>query len=111
MAQPSEPQPPEQGTAGGHWDTEPRACGERVVWRAETTAAGSCAGSAPSTWTGAQLGWDNAGRLLSWQHVPGASPSSPSSTDASASAYDGEGTRVWQQSVTPRGGGGGGTTT
>ncbi len=60
------------------------------------TSATTCAGSQP---TGAQLSYDNEGRLIAWQNVP----SSPTST--AAYLYDGEGNRVEQQTTQ------GGTTT
>jgi RHS repeat-associated protein len=52
------------------------------------TGASTCAGGAP---TGAQLAYDNEGRLASWQ----SSPTAPSSTDGFL--YDGQGQRVAQQ--------------
>jgi YD repeat-containing protein len=52
------------------------------------TSSSTCAG----TQTGAQLTYDNEGRLLHWQNAP----TSPTST--ADFAYDGEGNRVGQQS-------------
>lgn len=52
------------------------------------TSTMTCAGGTP---TGAQLSYDNEGRLSAWQNAP----SSPSTT--AADLYDGEGNRVEQQ--------------
>jgi hypothetical protein len=52
------------------------------------TSATTCAGGSP---TGAVLGFDNEGRLSTWQDTP----SAPTTTDAFL--YDGEGQRVVQQ--------------
>lgn len=59
-----------------------------MLCRAPSSAT-TCAG----THTGAQLAYDNEGRLTSWQNAPTA----PTSTDAFL--YDGEGQRVLQQST------------
>jgi RHS repeat-associated protein len=61
------------------------------------TSATTCAGGSP---TGAQLSYDNEGRMTGWQNAP----SSPSTTDSFL--YDSEGNRVAQQAIQ-----GGSTTT
>jgi RHS repeat-associated protein len=66
------------------------AVGDMTCRAPDTTT--TCAGTA----TGAQLGYDNEGRLASWQNAP----SSPTTTDSFL--YDGAGTRV-EQSVTVNG--------
>ena len=58
-----------------------------MICRAPTSSA-TCAGSSP---TGAQLTYNAAGRVTSWQNAP----SSPTTTDGFL--YDGEGQRVEQQ--------------
>jgi RHS repeat-associated protein len=60
-----------------------------MTCRAPTTAT-TCTGSTP---TGAQLGYDNEGRLSQWQNAP----TSPKATDQFL--YDGEGNRVAQQAT------------
>ncbi len=74
-------------TSGGY-SASYDAAGD-MLCRAPTSAT-TCVG----TPTGAQLAYDNEGRLASWQNQPG---SSPTSTDAFAD--DGEGARVAQQAV------------
>ncbi len=62
------------------------------------TSATTCAGASP---TGAQMGYDNEGRLTSWQNTPSSSP-----TQSATYLSDGAGQRV-QQAATS----GGATTT
>lgn len=70
------------------------------TWTAQYDAAGNMTCRAPSssatctgTPTGASLGYDNEGKLTSWQDVP----SSPTST--AQYLYDGEGTRILQRTT------------
>jgi RHS repeat-associated protein len=58
-----------------------------MICRAPTSAT-TCVGSSP---TGAQLSYDNEGRLIAWQNQP----NNPTSTESIL--YDGEGRRVEQQ--------------
>jgi RHS repeat-associated protein len=73
-------------SVGTAWTAKYDALGD-MTCRAPTNAT-TCAGGSP---TGAVLGYDNEGRLASWQDVPG----TPTTTDAFL--YDGEGNRVAQQ--------------
>jgi hypothetical protein len=70
---------------GGQWSGTYDASGN-LTCRAPSSST-TCSG----TQTGAQLSYDNEGRLSAWQNAP----SSPTSTDSFL--YDGEGNRVEQQ--------------
>ncbi|HEV2238271.1 MAG TPA: RHS repeat-associated core domain-containing protein, partial [Ktedonobacterales bacterium] len=69
----------------GQWTGSYDASGN-LTCRAPSSAT-TCAG----TPTGAQLTYDNEGRLAAWQNAPG------SPTSSTKDLYDGEGTRVAQQ--------------
>ncbi len=80
---------------GANWTASYDAAGD-MTCRAPSSAT-TCTGTTP---TGAQLSYDNEGRLSTWQNAP----SNPTSTDQFL--YDGAGQRVEQQATS-----GGATTT
>ncbi len=72
-----------------NWTASYDAAGD-MTCRAPSSAA-TCAGTTP---TGAQLSYDNEGRLSAWQNAPGSSP-----TSSDQFLYDGAGQRVEQQTT------------